>query len=80
MLECLLRSRIDAPGEGVPLADLFAAGWPGDRADAHSAAMRVHQAIATLRKLGLRSALLRKQDGYLLDPSVPVARVQKPDA
>ena len=42
--------------------------------------MRVHQAIATLRKLGLRSALLRKQDGYLLDPSVPVTRVQKPDA
>ena len=80
VLECLLRSRIDSPGEGVPLADLFAAGWPGDRADAHSAAMRVHQAIATLRKLGLRSALLRKQDGYLLDPSVPVTRVHKPDA
>ncbi|MBI3202322.1 MAG: AAA family ATPase [Myxococcales bacterium] len=80
VLERLLGLRIDSPGEGASLADLFRAGWPGDRADAHSAAMRVHQAVATLRKLGLREALLRKEDGYLLDPNLAVARVDKPDA
>lgn len=80
VLAHLVRSRIDAPGEGAALEALFAAGWPGERIDPHSAAMRVHQAVATLRKLGLRAALLRKQDGYLLDPSLPVTRVAKPDA
>lgn len=80
VLERLLGLRIDSPGEGASLADLFRAGWPGDRADPHSAAMRVHQAVATLRKLGLREALLRKADGYLLDPNLAVARIDKPDA
>lgn len=80
VLAHLLALRIDSPGEGATLEDLFHAGWPGDRADAHSAAMRVHQAVATLRKLGLRQLLVRKEDGYLLDANAPVQRVEKPDA
>lgn len=80
VLAHLVRLRVDSPGEGASLVDLFDQGWPGERIDPHSAAMRVHQAVATLRKLGLRRELLRKQDGYLLDPALRLERVEKPDA
>jgi hypothetical protein len=38
-------------------------------------ASRVYVAVATLRRMGL-SALVRIDDGYRLDPSVPVVVAQ----
>ena len=36
---------------------------------------RVHVAIATLRRLGLSKVLIRREEGYLLDPAVVSTRV-----
>jgi predicted ATPase/Tfp pilus assembly protein PilF len=63
------------PGAGVTLDDLLAAGWPGQKVVPTAAANRVYVALTTLRKLGLRKYLLSQDDGYLLDPALPVDRV-----
>ena len=36
---------------------------------------RLHVAISTLRKLGLKEALQNRGDGYLVDPDMPVVWV-----
>ncbi|MEM6991151.1 MAG: hypothetical protein AAF721_11655 [Myxococcota bacterium] len=41
---------------------------------ARAGANRVYVALTTLRKLGLRDYLLSQDDGYLLDPAMPIAR------
>jgi hypothetical protein len=56
---------------------LFAVGWPNESITPASAANRVYVALAKLRKRGLKPLLLRQNDGYLLDPAVPVAHVRK---
>jgi hypothetical protein len=70
----LVDRRLERPGEAVPLDRVLAAGWPGERILPQAAANRVYVAMATLRKLGLAEVLLTRDDGYLLDPEVPVAR------
>jgi hypothetical protein len=71
------RARRRAPSISGPRARreaLLAVGWPGERvltAGAH----RVQVAIATLRRLGLRTHLASRDDGYLLDPCVPIELV-----
>ena len=52
-------------------AALLDAGWPDEQVRAESGAHRVRVAISTLRKLGL-SPLLTVENGYRLDPEVPV--------
>ena len=64
------RRRRDAPP--MALADLIAAGWPGERILPAAATDRVHVAISTLRKLGLRGVLLHGRTGYFLDRGVPL--------
>jgi len=55
--------------------DLFAVAWPGQRAITSAAAHRVRVAIATLRKLGLREAIITTPDGgYGLSPTIEVVR------
>ena len=72
ILAALARARVDAPGDSLGLDDLLGAGWPGERI-AHAAAVnRVHVALATLRKLGLRGLLHSGERGYLLDPAAAV--------
>jgi DNA-binding SARP family transcriptional activator len=39
-----------------------------------AARQRLRTAIWTLRKLGLEPLLLTRDDGYLLDPAVPIVR------
>ena len=63
-----------SPGASLSLSELLAAGWPGESMVAHAGANRVYAAIATLRKMGLKPYLLRRDDGYLIDPAVPVCR------
>lgn len=71
ILDALATARSTAPGRTISREDLVAAGWPGERIHTEAAATRVYTAIATLRRLGLKSVLLRRDDGYLLDPDVP---------
>ncbi len=72
ILLSLARQRRDAPGAGMSQQELFECGWVGEKALAESAALRVYNAIRTLRSLGLSAALLRHDSGYLLDPELPL--------
>jgi predicted ATPase len=74
ILRRLAEQREASPGEPLDVAALLLAGWPGERV-LHGAGMsRVYTAIAQLRREGLRDVLLRRDEGYLLDPSVPLSR------
>lgn len=57
---------------GLKQTQLVAAGWPGERVLVDAAATRVRVAIATLRQLGLRSTLLTRDDGYVIDKNTRV--------
>ncbi len=61
LLRALLRSEhpVDVPA-------LTAEIWPGARLVAESGAARVYAAVATLRRLGLRDVLVRREEGYCL--------------
>ena len=56
------------PGHPVPFATLVRAGWPDEAILAAAAKNRLHVTIARLRKSGLERTLVRRDDGYLLDP------------
>jgi predicted ATPase len=66
------------PGGPLPVDSLVAAGWPKERMGRDAGANRVHVALSTLRKLGLRGLLLRTGQGYHLNPETPV--VVSPDS
>ncbi|MDI3290368.1 AAA family ATPase [Polyangium sp. 15x6] len=72
VLAFLVRARIDAPGRAVSLAELFEAGWPGERIASKAAANRVYVTLTKLRKLGLGALLQSRDDGFLLDPTAVV--------
>lgn len=72
LLARLTDARLRAPGKGVPLHEMFEAGWPGENIQHESAAARVYTAVQRLRGLGLASALITRDDGYLLDPALDV--------
>jgi hypothetical protein len=52
----------------LSVADVFDAGWFGDRATPDAAAGRVYSAISKLKRMGLADVLLRTEAGYMLDP------------
>jgi predicted ATPase len=74
LVQRLADRRREAPGEPVAVADLVRCGWPGEDVHTELGAGRVYTALSTLRRLGLRPVLLGRDDGYLLDPSVPLVR------
>ena len=74
ILGALADQRVASPGQGLPIGVLVERGWPGERVLVEAAATRVRVAVATLRRLGLRNAILTRDDGYLLDPNVAVQR------
>ena len=77
-LRCILRrlaeERDARPGEPLEVPALLDAGWPGERVLHEAGVSRVYAAIAHLRRDGLRDVLVRRDDGYLLDPGVALAR------
>jgi tetratricopeptide (TPR) repeat protein len=79
VLKRLVEQRLRAPGSPLPLEALIEAGWPGQRPQGDSGPSRLHMALHTLRKHGLEGLLVRRDDGYLLDPSVGVVAVPDPD-
>lgn len=72
ILSRLVEQRLAAPGIGLDLRELFAAGWPNQSIGEESAGRRVYTAIWTLRSLGLEKVLLHGEDGYCLDPTTTV--------
>lgn len=68
----LCEARLRTPGQAVAHDQLIAAGWPGQTVAASSAQNRLHVALNSLRKLGLRAVMLTRDDGYLISPSVRV--------
>ena len=72
LLAALVSMRMRSPAEPIALDALYDVGWPGMKALGRAGANRVHVALAALRKLGLAEILLRRGQGYLLDPAVPV--------
>jgi predicted ATPase len=65
---------LHASPHAVPLSarDLVTRGWPGERLIEQAGLDRVYAAIATLRRLGLRTVLLERE-GYLLDPRLEIS-------
>ncbi|MFO0570379.1 MAG: protein kinase [Polyangiaceae bacterium] len=74
ILRVLLERRLAAPNTALTQAELLEAGWPGEKVKHEAGALRVYNALSTLRKLGLRSVLASRDDGYLLDPKVQFER------
>lgn len=74
ILERLAQEREASPARALAWDDLLASGWPGEKMRADAGAHRVRVAISTLRKLGLRDALLTREEGYLLDPGLALER------
>ncbi|WP_394829640.1 ATP-binding protein [Pendulispora albinea] len=72
LLCALVEERIRAPGVALSPSVLCDAGWPGERVVPSAAKNRLHVSLTRLRKLGLRDLILRREDGYLLDPRVVV--------
>lgn len=59
-------------GRAVDLEQLFAAGWPEQRALPTAAANRVHVTLNKLRTLGLRDVIQSREGGWLLDPALVI--------
>jgi hypothetical protein len=78
MLARLFEERLRAPGGALTIDDLFASGWPGERASPEAIENRVYVGISRLRKLGFKGLLLSRDDGFLLDPAVPAYCADKP--
>lgn len=74
VLDALVTRRLEAPGLAWSATALLEAGWPGDRVHHEPGMMRVYSVIRRLRALGLGDALLTRDDGYLIDPAVPIER------
>jgi len=76
LIDRLARERIDRPGATLDAAALFVAAWPGEKAIASAGAHRVRVAVATLRKLGLRDAIVTLEGGggYALAADLRVVR------
>ncbi len=71
----LAEHRRAQPGAAVTSEDLQEAGWPGEKMQREAGMHRVRVAVASLRKLGLRDLLLHRDEGYLLDPAVPLREI-----
>jgi len=80
ILKALLEKRLAAPDAALDQQALLEAGWPGERVKHEAGTLRVYNALSTLRKLGLRSVLLSRDDGYLLDPKAEFLAVREHEA
>jgi hypothetical protein len=66
------RARLDRPGEPLYIDLLLHEGWKGERVSAYAGKNRLRVALSELRARGLGDAIARRDDGYLLAPSVRV--------
>lgn len=79
ILSALVSARLDEPGRGIPLNELFGIGWPGDRSSPSSASNRVYVTLNRLRNAGLGEHLVCTDSGYMLDPELPLSVIPSGD-
>lgn len=72
LLEVLMQARRHQPGADVLFDALITAGWPGEQMGLLAAKNRLHVALSTLRRMGLRAWIRMGPQGYHLDPLVTV--------
>ena len=72
ILARLVEAHAEAPGRGLDTDQIVEAGWPDEPLHPEAAKSRVYTAIRTLRDFGLRDLLLTTDEGYVLDPEVPI--------
>jgi predicted ATPase len=75
VLQALADAHLAEPGSRLGIEALASAGWPGERIVYRAARDRVYNVIATLRRLGIRDALVHADDGYAIHPQLRVERV-----
>ena len=66
LLRALLAARGSGLESGVPVQDLVARLWPGERLLVEAAAARVYTAVRWLRRAGLAASIVTRGDGYAL--------------
>lgn len=72
ILLVLAEERLRRPGAVLPMGELIAAGWPGERLLGETGTNRAYVLLSALRRMGLRGALQRHDHGYRLDPALVV--------
>jgi tetratricopeptide (TPR) repeat protein len=79
LLEALVSSRLDQPGDTISSDELIQAGWPDElhmlNESAHN---RLYVALNRLRAEGLEALLQTERDGYRLDPLIPLHLHESP--
>lgn len=75
ILEALVHHRLQFPEASLTSIDLIERGWPGAQIKHESAQARLWTAIRDLRTLGLETVLHTSGDGYRLDPTAQIRRV-----
>lgn len=77
VLLALLLAHEEHADRALTADDLLVAGWPDEKVLYDAGMLRVYTAVRRLRKLGLEGVLLRRDDGYVLDPKVRFERDHK---
>lgn len=80
MLQRLLLALVEARDResgGLERDALIQAVWPDEKILPKAAANRLYFAISELRKAGLGDHLLKRSDGYLLEPALAVRRLDR---
>lgn len=72
ILLLLADARLRRPGSVLLMSELIVAGWPGERLLGETGTNRAYVLLSALRRMGLRGALQRHDQGYRLDPALTV--------
>jgi len=70
----VLRALALSGDAGCSVDALVRAGWPGETLVGSSGPDRLYVALSSLRELGLRDAIVRREEGYALHPNVRIVR------
>lgn len=76
LLAALAEQHAVAPGTALGAQALIKTLWPGERAALRLHLGRLHNAVATLRGLGLRKLILTNERAYLLDPAASILQLR----
>ncbi|MBL8682279.1 MAG: FHA domain-containing protein [Myxococcales bacterium] len=72
VLRALIVRHEREPGGVASIDELVLAGWPGEKLIGDSGVNRLYVAVGTLRKLGLRELIERREGGYRIAPSLRI--------
>ena len=72
LLVALAKQRVESPDVSLAIEKLIRVVWPGERTVGDSGRHRLHVLVASLRSLGLRDAIRRDGEGYMVAADVRV--------